>query len=102
MKPIELSLFFVLLLSIVHGEETMKESEKATFGAGCFWCVEAVFQRLEGVKDVVPGYCGGTKVNPTYNEVCTGRTQKPFPLMSFSICSGYRTIPQPKTVRVMM
>ena len=74
MKVIELSICLVLLVSIVHGEETMKESEKATFGAGCFWCVEAVFQRLEGVKDVVPGYCGGTKVNPTYNEVCTGRT----------------------------
>jgi len=52
----------------------MKESEKATFGAGCFWCVEAVFQRLDGVKEVVPGYCGGDKVNPTYKEVCTGRT----------------------------
>ena len=52
----------------------MKESEKATFGAGCFWCVEAVFQRLEGVKDVVPGYCGGDKDNPTYKDVCTGMT----------------------------
>ena len=52
----------------------MKESEKATFGAGCFWCVEAVFQRLEGVKDVVPGYCGGDKDNPTYEKVCTGMT----------------------------
>ena len=52
----------------------MKKSKKATFGAGCFWCVEAVFQRLDGVKEVVPGYCGGDKVNPTYEEVCTGRT----------------------------
>ena len=52
----------------------MKNLEKATFGAGCFWCVEAVFQRLEGVKDVVPGYCGGDKDNPTYKEVCTGMT----------------------------
>ena len=52
----------------------MNESEKATFGAGCFWCVEAVFQRLEGVKDVVPGYCGGDKDNPTYKEICTGMT----------------------------
>ena len=50
----------------------MKNLEKATFGAGCFWCVEAVFQRLEGVKDVVPGYCGGEKDNPTYEEICTG------------------------------
>ena len=52
----------------------MKNLEKATFGAGCFWCVEAVFQRLEGVKDVVPGYCGGDKDNPTYKEICTGMT----------------------------
>jgi peptide-methionine (S)-S-oxide reductase len=73
-KTVELLLCFVLFLSIIRGEETMKELEKATFGAGCFWCVEAVFQRLDGVKDVVPGYCGGDKVNPTYKEVCTGRT----------------------------
>lgn len=52
----------------------MTKLEKATFGAGCFWCVEAVFQRLKGVKSVVPGYTGGTKPNPTYEEVCDGKT----------------------------
>ena len=50
------------------------ELEVATFGAGCFWCVEAVFQRLEGVMSVVSGYAGGTVENPTYREVCTGQT----------------------------
>jgi len=48
--------------------------ETATFGAGCFWCVEAVFQQLEGVHEVVSGYTGGTTVNPSYQAVCTGRT----------------------------
>ena len=48
--------------------------EQATFGAGCFWCVEAVFQRLNGVKTVVSGYAGGNVKNPTYREVCGGRT----------------------------
>ena len=48
--------------------------ETATFGGGCFWCVEAVFQRLEGVKSVVSGYSGGKAENPTYNQVCSGRT----------------------------
>lgn len=48
--------------------------EKATFGAGCFWCVEAVFERLDGVQSVVSGYAGGTKEHPTYEEVCSGRT----------------------------
>ena len=48
--------------------------QKATFGAGCFWCVEAVFERLDGVKDVMPGYTGGHKNNPTYKEICTGMT----------------------------
>ena len=52
----------------------MTKLEKATFGAGCFWCVEAVFQRLSGIKSVVPGYTGGTKPNPTYKEVCLGST----------------------------
>ena len=46
----------------------------AIFGAGCFWCVEAVFQDLKGVYKVNPGYCGGTIKNPTYEEVCTGQT----------------------------
>jgi len=48
--------------------------EKATFGAGCFWCVEAMFKNLKGVKAVVSGYAGGTKPDPTYEEVCSGKT----------------------------
>lgn len=45
-----------------------------TLGAGCFWCVEAVFQRLQGVQKVVSGYSGGIVENPTYNSVCAGTT----------------------------
>jgi peptide-methionine (S)-S-oxide reductase len=48
--------------------------ETVTLGAGCFWCVEAMFQRIEGVKSVVSGYSGGPKPNPTYKEVCSGTT----------------------------
>ena len=48
--------------------------DRATFGAGCFWCVEAVFQGLEGVESVVSGYSGGSVENPTYEQVCTGTT----------------------------
>lgn len=48
--------------------------EIATFGAGCFWCVEAVFQSLEGVLTVTSGYMGGNSPNPTYREVCEGRS----------------------------
>jgi peptide-methionine (S)-S-oxide reductase len=48
--------------------------ETATFAAGCFWCVEAVFARLRGVRSVESGYTGGTKANPTYREVCAGTT----------------------------
>ncbi len=46
----------------------------ATFGNGCFWCTEAIFQQLKGVKTVMPGYTGGKTLNPTYYEVCTGFT----------------------------
>jgi peptide-methionine (S)-S-oxide reductase len=46
----------------------------ATFGNGCFWCTEAVFQRLKGVQTVVSGYSGGRVKNPTYGQVCTGTT----------------------------
>jgi len=48
--------------------------EKATFGEGCFWCTEAVFQNLRGVKSVVSGYSNGTVENPSYEDVCTGNT----------------------------
>lgn len=48
--------------------------KEATFGAGCFWCIEACFQELKGVLDVKPGYSGGHIKNPAYKEVCSGRT----------------------------
>lgn len=51
-----------------------KPMELATVGGGCFWCVEAVFQRLEGVTKVVSGYAGGQTENPNYKQVCTGLT----------------------------
>lgn len=54
--------------------DTTMNTEIATFGAGCFWCVEAVFQELKGVIKVESGYMGGKTENPTYREVCTGNT----------------------------
>ena len=48
--------------------------EKVIFAGGCFWCTEAVFQRLKGVEKILPGYTGGTIKNPAYREVCAGRT----------------------------
>lgn len=49
-------------------------TELATFGSGCFWCSEAVLERLDGVLDVVSGYCGGRVEHPTYEQVCSGTT----------------------------
>lgn len=51
-----------------------QDLEKATLGGGCFWCTEAVYLGLKGVTDVKPGYSGGHVKNPSYREVCTGRT----------------------------
>jgi peptide-methionine (S)-S-oxide reductase len=63
-------------------EKSNKEKEQvnihktktATFGSGCFWCTEAVFERVKGVESVVSGYAGGTVENPTYEQVCSGNT----------------------------
>jgi peptide-methionine (S)-S-oxide reductase len=59
------------------GYDTFTNESKldtATFGAGCFWCVEAIFQQLRGVMSVVSGYSGGHVKNPSYKEVCAGTT----------------------------
>ena len=48
--------------------------ESATLAGGCFWCIEAVFKEVDGVAHVISGYTGGTTVNPTYEQVCTGKT----------------------------
>ena len=70
MKPF----IFIYLFSILMAGNKIGKSETAVFGAGCFWCVEAVFQRLGGVQTVVPGYAGGHTENPTYESVCSGTT----------------------------
>lgn len=50
------------------------ETKTATLGGGCFWCIEAVFKRTDGVKSVTSGYAGGSTENPTYEQVCSGAT----------------------------
>lgn len=54
--------------------ETNTSYETATFGSGCFWCTEAIFQQLKGVQSATSGYSGGQTKNPTYKEICTGTT----------------------------
>ena len=53
---------------------TNTQSEVATLGAGCFWCVDTLFRELRGVTSVVSGYAGGARANPSYEQVCTGAT----------------------------
>src|SRR3954464_6078760 len=60
------------ITSPVNGKAAKVDT--ATFATGCFWCTEAKFQQLKGVKKVVSGFSGGTVANPTYKEVCTGTT----------------------------
>ena len=56
------------------GSMNLAKLDTATFGAGCFWCVEAVFQNLKGVQSIISGYSGGSVPNPTYKQVCDGTT----------------------------
>jgi len=83
MKTILLTIFTIITLScqskspskeIVKIPTTMIKSEKAIFAGGCFWCTEAIFLELKGVISIKPGYIGGKKANPSYEEVCTGNT----------------------------
>ncbi|MCA9133793.1 MAG: peptide-methionine (S)-S-oxide reductase MsrA [Planctomycetales bacterium] len=59
---------------VEQSKQVEKKEAVATFGGGCFWCVEAVFENMQGVTDVVSGYAGGRNAHPTYAQVCTGRT----------------------------
>lgn len=68
-------LFLSLNLSAQNNNKTMNNNLAiATFGNGCFWCTEAIFQQLDGVETVLPGYTGGAVKNPTYKAVCEGTT----------------------------
>lgn len=69
-----LSLMVIILLSVGSVGAQPKKLQKATFGMGCFWCSEALFQELKGVTSVKSGYEGGTVANPSYEDVCTGTT----------------------------
>lgn len=73
MKKILLICFFIFSLNGFSQKKTL-DIETITLGGGCYWCVEAVYENLNGVKSVVSGYAGGKTVNPTYEEVCTGKT----------------------------
>jgi peptide-methionine (S)-S-oxide reductase len=64
----------LLLVSSLQAETEPMKTEKATLGGGCFWCVEAVYERLPGVLAVTSGYAGGQSENPTYEQIGTGKT----------------------------
>ena len=64
----------LLLVSSLHAESEPMKTEKATLGGGCFWCVEAAYERLPGVLAVTSGYAGGQTENPTYEQIGTGKT----------------------------
>jgi peptide-methionine (S)-S-oxide reductase len=80
LDPVLLSLGLMLATGVTIPAQTknMNDStnhlEAATLGGGCFWCTEAIYQMLPGVKSVSSGYAGGMKENPTYKDVCTGNT----------------------------
>lgn len=82
MKKLSIILAIILGVAACNAQNKTKDkknmehgkTEIAVFGAGCFWCVEAVFENLKGVYKVESGYSGGTLKNPTYKEVCSGLT----------------------------
>ncbi len=69
-----LAAVFLLPAFALQAESEPMKTEKATLGGGCFWCVEAVYERLPGVLSVTSGYAGGQTENPTYEQIGTGKT----------------------------
>lgn len=69
-----LTMMVVVLLASANTNAQTKKLQRATFGMGCFWCSEALFERLNGVTAVRSGYEGGSVPNPSYEDVCTGTT----------------------------
>ncbi len=65
---------FVVFFTVLFFSFNLMSQQVATFGAGCFWCVEAIFDQLQGVHSVASGYMGGQTLNPTYKDVCSGTT----------------------------
>jgi peptide-methionine (S)-S-oxide reductase len=88
MKPMVIITLFIVTLTGCNQSSSQSQNvkkdnmnqvnnsklEKATFGSGCFWCTEAIFERVKGVTSVASGYAGGKVENPSYEEVCTGKT----------------------------
>ena len=70
----KLIFFLSALLLVSVDSDAQTEFVQATFAGGCFWCMEHPFEKLEGVIDVISGYTGGLKDNPTYEEVSTGQS----------------------------
>jgi peptide-methionine (S)-S-oxide reductase len=73
------TIFFLVLVFSMKAQtnsssQSSTDTQFATFGGGCFWCLEALFERVDGVKSVTSGYAGGSTVNPSYEDVCTGST----------------------------
>jgi len=89
-KIIMTVLVILSLMAAQAGASTIPRLEKAMFAGGCFWCMEPPFEKLAGVKEVISGYTGGRKVNPTYEEVSAGGTGH---LEAVEITEGAYTIP---------
>lgn len=75
-KYLIMLLITFMIFSVSEGKSMtgITKYEKATFGSGCFWCTEAVFERVKGVKSITSGYAGGDVPEPTYKQVCSGNT----------------------------
>jgi peptide-methionine (S)-S-oxide reductase len=74
-NPLILALcLFVVSMSTMSADKATSASSSLTLGGGCFWCIEALYESMEGVTSVESGYAGGSVTNPSYQEVCSGST----------------------------